>query len=80
MPDAAVNYRYGVYKVFIVNDGRVNERQIRPAGQTEDEHGRRFEVAQGLKNGDRVAAAVSGELRDGDIVQEASDSSSPAAR
>ena len=80
VPDAAVNYRYGVYKVFIVNDGRVNERQIRPAGQTEDEHGRRFEVAQGLKNGDRVAAAVSGELRDGDIVQEASDSSSPAAR
>jgi RND family efflux transporter MFP subunit len=80
VPDAAVNYRYGVYKVFIVNDGRVNERQIRPAGQTEDEHGRRFEVAQGVKNGDRVAAAVSGELRDGDTVQEAFDSSSPAAR
>ena len=80
VPDAAVNYRYGVYKVFIVNDGRVNERQIRPAGQTEDEHGRRFEVAEGLKSGDRVAAAVSGELRDGDTVQEAAAPASPAAR
>ena len=28
--------------------------------------GRRFEVAEGLKAGDRVAAAVSGELHDGD--------------
>ena len=80
VPDAAVNYRYGVYKVFIVNDGRVNERQIRPAGQTEDEHGRRFEVAEGLKSGDRVATAVSGELHDGDAVQEASDSGPHAAR
>ena len=66
VPEAAVNYRYGVYKVFVVNAGRVSERQIRPAGQTEDQQGRRFEVAEGLKPGERVAAAISGELRDGD--------------
>ena len=56
---------------------RRHERQIHPAGQTENERGRRFEVAEGLKPGDRVAAAVSGTLRDGDIVQEQGDDSAP---
>jgi RND family efflux transporter MFP subunit len=70
LPYTAVNYRYGVYKVFLLNGNRVSERQIRPAGQTEDERGRRFEVAEGLKPGDRVAVAVSGDLRDGAAVQE----------
>lgn len=65
LPYTAVNYRYGVYKVFLLNGSKVSERQIRPAGQTEDERGRRFEVADGLKPGDRVAVAVSGDLRDG---------------
>jgi RND family efflux transporter MFP subunit len=73
LPENAVNYRYGVYKVFLLNGNRVSERQIRPAGQTEDERGRRFEVAAGLKPGDRVAVAVSGELHDGAIVQEQAD-------
>ena len=77
VPEAAVNYRYGVYKVFVVNAGRVKERQIRPAGQTEDQQGRRFEVAEGLKPGERVAAAVSGELRDGDLVQDTPNGSPP---
>jgi RND family efflux transporter MFP subunit len=70
LPENAVNYRYGVYKVFLLNGNRVSERQIRPAGQTEDERGRRFEVAEGLKPGDRVAVAVAGELHDGAVVQE----------
>lgn len=70
LPENAVNYRYGVYKVFLLNGNRVSERQIRPAGQTEDERGRRFEVAEGLKPGDRVAVAVTGELHDGAVVQE----------
>lgn len=70
VPAAAINYRYGVYKVFLVNGNRVTERQIRPAGQIQDEKGWRFEVAEGLKPGDRVASAVSGELHDGDAVQE----------
>jgi RND family efflux transporter MFP subunit len=70
LPYTAVNYRYGVYKVFLLNGNHVSERQIRPAGQTEDERGRRFEVAEGLKPGDRVAVAVTGDLRDGATVQE----------
>ena len=80
VPEAAVNYRYGVYKVFLVNGSRVNERQIRPAGQSEDEHGRRFEVAEGLKAGDRVAATATGELHDGDLIQETAGASEPVTR
>jgi len=69
VPEPAVNYRYGVYKVFLLTGNRVAEKQIQPAGQTEDQQGQRFEVAEGLKPGDRVAAPVSGELHDGDTVQ-----------
>jgi RND family efflux transporter MFP subunit len=79
LPETAVNYRYGVYKVFLVNGNRVSERQIRPAGQTEDERGRRFEVAEGLKPGDRVAVAVSGDLHDGATVAE-KEEASPALK
>jgi len=78
--EPAVNYRYGVYKVFLLNGDRVSERQIRPAGQMEDSRGRRFEVAEGLKPGDRVAAALSGDLHDGDKIQEQADTSTPAAQ
>ena len=80
LPESAVNYRYGVYKVFLVSGNRVSERQIRPAGQTEDERGRRFEVAEGLKPGDRVAVAISGDLHDGATVEEKSDAGTPALR
>jgi RND family efflux transporter MFP subunit len=82
LPYTAVNYRYGVYKVFLLDGNRVSERQIRPAGQSEDDRGRRFEVAEGLKPGDRVAVAVSGDLRDGATVhaepETASTPSSPS--
>ena len=70
LPERAVNYRYGVYKVFLLHGNRVSERLIRPAGQTDDQRGRRFEVAEGVKPGDRVAVAVSGDLHDGAVVQE----------
>jgi len=80
LPERAVNYRYGVYKVFLVSGNRVSERQIRPAGQTEDARGRRFEVAEGLKPGDRVAVAISGDLHDGATVEEKSDASAPALK
>ncbi len=80
LPEQAVNYRYGVYKVFLLKANRVTERQIRPAGQTEDARGRRFEVAEGLKPGDRVAVAVSGELHEGVTVQEQAEGSAPALK
>jgi RND family efflux transporter MFP subunit len=77
LPERAVNYRYGVYKVFLLHGNQVSEHQIRPAGQTEDQRGRRFEVAEGLKPGDRVAVAISGELQDGATVREQPESSTP---
>jgi len=80
LPERAVNYRYGVYKVFLVSGNRVSERQIRPAGQTEDERGRRFEVAEGLKPGDRVAVAISGDLHDGATVEEKAEAGTPALK
>jgi RND family efflux transporter MFP subunit len=80
LPEQAVTYRYGVYKVFLLNGNRVTERQIRPAGQTEDEHGRRFEVAEGLKPGDRVALSISGDLHEGSVVREQADASQPATK
>ena len=70
LPERAVNYRYGVYKVFLLHGNRVSERLIRPAGQTEDQRGRRIEIAEGVKAGDRVAVALSGDLHDGAVVQE----------
>jgi len=78
LPERAVNYRYGVYKVFLLHGNQVSERQIHPAGQTEDQRGRRFEIAEGLKPGDRVAVAVSGELQDGATVREQPEGSAVA--
>ena len=80
LPEQAVSYRYGVYKVFLLAGDRVTERQIRPAGQTEDEHGRRFEVAEGLKPGDRVAMAISGDLHEGSVVREQAEGSAQPAK
>jgi len=80
VPEAAVNYRYGVYKVFLVKGDRVTEKQVLSAGQTEDQRGQRFEVAEGLNPGDRVAVAVSGDLHDGDTVQEQFGGASPATK
>ena len=79
LPENAVNYRYGVYKVFLLNGNRVSEHQIRPAAETEGERGHRFEIAEGLRAGDRVAVAVTGDLYDGATVQ-AQPEDSPARR
>jgi RND family efflux transporter MFP subunit len=79
VPEPAVNYRYGVYKVFLVQGNHVSEKQILPAGQTEDQNGQRFEVAEGLKPGDRVAVPISGDLHEGDKVEEKVEAS-PATR
>jgi len=79
VPEPAVNYRYGVYKVFLIQGNRVSEKQILPAEQTEDQNGARFEVAEGLKPGDRVAVPISGDLHEGDTFEERVETS-PATR
>lgn len=61
VPEAAVDYRHGTYKVFVVNGAQVEEREIK-AGSMESG---RVEVLTGLAAGDRVAVAASGALYDG---------------
>ncbi len=65
VPEQAVNYRYGVYKVYVLNGPRVAERPIKPGTQQDA----RVEVLEGLRAGERVAVAVEGELRDGATVR-----------
>jgi len=65
VPGHAVTYRYGVYKVFVLNGPRVAERPIRPGTQ----EGARVEVLEGLRAGERVAVPAEGELRDGASVR-----------
>jgi membrane fusion protein, multidrug efflux system len=75
VPEQAVTYRYGVYKVFIVNGPRVAERSIKPGLQTDDGGVRKIEIVEGLIAGDRVAVAVQGDLRDGATVRDQGHSS-----
>ena len=66
IPPEAVNYRYGVYKVFFVNGDKVEEREVKPGQQQES----RIEILEGLRAGDRVAVPVRGQLSNGDTVRE----------
>ena len=66
VPEQTVNYRYGVYKVFVVNGAQVEEREVKTGPRQEG----RVEVVEGLKAGDRVALAVDGGLFTGAQVRE----------
>lgn len=66
LPQAAVIYRYGSYKVFVLNGNQVQEREIKTGTQQQD----KIEVLEGLRAGDRVAVAVQGDLHDGATVKE----------
>lgn len=65
LPEEAFNYRYGVYKVFLVNGSKVQEREVKTGSQISG----RIEILGGLKPGDEVAVATQGELRDGATIQ-----------
>jgi membrane fusion protein (multidrug efflux system) len=67
VPEKAVSYRYGVYKVFVMKDSKVEEREIQ-AGARKDAQ---VEILSGLAVGERVAMAVKGELFSGAAVKEA---------
>jgi len=70
VPEQAVTYRYGTYKVFVLNGSRVSERSIKPGAQNDDGGVRKIEIVEGLASGDRVAVALEGDLRDGAAVRE----------
>lgn len=65
LPEEAFLYRYGVYKVFLVEGGKVKEREIKTGAQM----GGKIEILDGVKPGDVVAIAAQGELRDGATIQ-----------
>lgn len=67
VPSEAVIYRYGTYKVFVVDGAnKIQEREIKPGTQA----GPHVEVLEGVKPGERVAIAREGELYNGAIVKE----------
>jgi RND family efflux transporter MFP subunit len=72
IPEDALVYTLGVYKVFVVNGERAAERRIKPGAQNDTPQGVRIQVVEGLKAGERVAAgAAVNSLYDGAPVQEA---------
>ena len=66
VPAEAVVYRYGTYKVYVVNGNKIQEREIKPGTQENT----RIEVLEGLRPGERIAIAREGELYDGATVKE----------
>lgn len=69
VPEQAVSWRYGIYKVFVLDGSKVQEREIKPGTR----QGARVEVLEGLKAGERLVVAVEGELFAGASVRETSD-------
>jgi membrane fusion protein (multidrug efflux system) len=61
VPQSALRYNYGIYKVFVVEGGTIREKEIKIG----DRAGDSVEVVEGLNKGDRLALPISGELRDG---------------
>ncbi len=65
LPEEALNYRYGVYKAYLVHGTSVKESEVKTGAQMAG----KIEILDGLKPGDVVAIAVKGELRDGAAIQ-----------
>ncbi len=61
VPYAALQYRYGVNRVFVVNNGALNVRELK----TGDRLGDRIEVLSGVKPGEQIAVTDIEKLVDG---------------
>jgi membrane fusion protein, multidrug efflux system len=67
VPQDALRYLYGVYKVFTVEKGTLKETEVKLGSRD----GGQAEVVEGIQDGARVAVPVAGqELRDGAPVAE----------
>jgi HlyD family secretion protein len=64
LPYAALQYRYGVNRVFVVNGDRLALREL----QVGERLGDRIEIASGVKEGERVAITDVDTLTDGALV------------
>ncbi|MBI2818169.1 MAG: efflux RND transporter periplasmic adaptor subunit [Acidobacteria bacterium] len=67
VPQKALSYAYGIYKVFQVKGDKVKETEVRLGDRMGDD----VEVVQGLSKGDRLAVANPDQyLRDGTTITE----------
>lgn len=64
IPYAAMQYRYGVYRAFVVSNGQLAMKELK----TGDRIGDRMEILEGVKLGDAIAAADVDNLSDGQKV------------
>jgi len=64
LPYAALQYRYGVNRVFVVKDDRLTVREL----QIGERVGDRVEIAAGVKEGEPVAITDVDTLSDGELV------------
>jgi len=64
LPYAALQYRYGVNRVFVISGDRLAMREL----QVGERLGDRIEIASGVKEGDRVAITDVETLTDGALV------------
>ena len=64
VPFAALQYRYGVNRVFVVNGDRLEMREL----QVGERLGERIEVTSGVKAGERVAVTSVETLNGGELV------------
>ncbi|HET8647120.1 MAG TPA: efflux RND transporter periplasmic adaptor subunit, partial [Vicinamibacteria bacterium] len=77
VPEEALRYLYGVYKVYTVEKGALKETEVKLGARD----GGEAEVVDGIKDGARVALPVEGEeLRDGAPVAEAETASGEPRR
>ena len=66
VPQAAVRYVFGTYKIFTVKDNKVHEQEVKLGERS----GESVEIVSGLTEKDIVALAPEGqELRDGAPVE-----------
>jgi len=66
VPEDALEYSYGVYKVFLIQGNALKETEVKVGERSND----RIEIVSGLKEGDMIALAARGQvLKDGEQVQ-----------
>ncbi len=66
IPQDALLYVYGVYKVFVIEGNTLKEREVKIGERTGDE----VEIVEGLAPGERIALATKGqELKEGATVE-----------
>jgi HlyD family secretion protein len=66
VPQDALLYVYGVYKVFVIEGNTLKEKEVKLGERTGDE----VEIVEGIREGERIALPVKGqELKDGATVE-----------